>query len=563
MHSHNENAMIDELGGAGRLAFRALIDGGAGGTTPPVGGPRRPTPSGPHRPAPSTPPTPAKTPTEQVREATRDGHVSTKDEKTLFENGRNADVVKAEEDRLHTALKDKVVTDVPTNVPPGSRGYVPPTRRSDHGKFLDTLKAGKSIDDLKAEIKARKDEAANYTGAALESKNKAIADLQSQLDARTADEAKVVDLVRDKKQLIGTLDAEKQQLEAKRPAIAKDDYQALREKAQPYIDDFNKYKGREFEDDILWFDDWQENTNFSFDRMVQQFHGHQDRIDDWANHQNGDDAKAAAAALTDVMREYESARSQAEGIDTRIGEINTEQTQLRDSVKADLEALSPTTKYGSTDGKILRGDLDVDFDGAAANQAMADRWTAQAEAYQKSQEAKATGGGTGTDKGTGTGTDTGTETGTDTGTDKGTGTGTDKGTETGTDTGTDNGAKAVPSGPPTPKPHVTAKDIVNQHGDMGTTYVVKRGDSLSKIAQRYNDTYGTDLSWHDLHRANNDQIDDPNLIFGGQAFKVPGLDKQIQAMVDEQNAKIDAENQAARDAWLDDQQRERMIERRR
>jgi nucleoid-associated protein YgaU len=49
-------------------------------------------------------------------------------------------------------------------------------------------------------------------------------------------------------------------------------------------------------------------------------------------------------------------------------------------------------------------------------------------------------------------------------------------------------------------------------------YVVKAGDSLSKIARR---EYGDANAWKAIFEANKDQIKDPNLIHPGQKLKIP------------------------------------------
>ncbi|MDJ1502514.1 LysM peptidoglycan-binding domain-containing protein [Xanthocytophaga agilis] len=49
-----------------------------------------------------------------------------------------------------------------------------------------------------------------------------------------------------------------------------------------------------------------------------------------------------------------------------------------------------------------------------------------------------------------------------------------------------------------------------------TTYTVKSGDSLSKIAKNY-----PGLTWQKIYEANKDQIKDPNLIHPGQKLKIP------------------------------------------
>ena len=54
---------------------------------------------------------------------------------------------------------------------------------------------------------------------------------------------------------------------------------------------------------------------------------------------------------------------------------------------------------------------------------------------------------------------------------------------------------------------------------LGKTYVVVKGDSLSKIAKR---EYGDASKWRKIHEANKDLISDPDLIYPGQQLKIPG-----------------------------------------
>ena len=50
------------------------------------------------------------------------------------------------------------------------------------------------------------------------------------------------------------------------------------------------------------------------------------------------------------------------------------------------------------------------------------------------------------------------------------------------------------------------------------TYVVKSGDSLSKIAK---ELLGDANRWPEIYEANRDEIEDPNLIYPGQELRIP------------------------------------------
>ena len=51
------------------------------------------------------------------------------------------------------------------------------------------------------------------------------------------------------------------------------------------------------------------------------------------------------------------------------------------------------------------------------------------------------------------------------------------------------------------------------------SYTVVKGDSLSKIAKRF---YGDAQQWRKIYEANQDQIKNPDLIYPGQTFRIPG-----------------------------------------
>ena len=57
-------------------------------------------------------------------------------------------------------------------------------------------------------------------------------------------------------------------------------------------------------------------------------------------------------------------------------------------------------------------------------------------------------------------------------------------------------------------------------GTSGTsrTYTVRKGDTLSEIAKA---EYGDANKWRKIYEANRDVIENPDLIYPGQTFKIP------------------------------------------
>jgi|SRR6185295_7265388 len=66
-----------------------------------------------------------------------------------------------------------------------------------------------------------------------------------------------------------------------------------------------------------------------------------------------------------------------------------------------------------------------------------------------------------------------------------------------------------------PAPARTDPVVVSE---VGRTYTVVKGDSLSKIAKR---EYGDANKWRAIYEANRDLIKDPDLIYPGQLLNVP------------------------------------------
>lgn len=75
-----------------------------------------------------------------------------------------------------------------------------------------------------------------------------------------------------------------------------------------------------------------------------------------------------------------------------------------------------------------------------------------------------------------------------------------------------------------PKPQEVPVGGPHQHAEVTPGapreeyYVIKKGDTLSHIAQRY---YGKASRWKDLFEANREVILDPDKIFPGQKIRIP------------------------------------------
>ena len=70
-----------------------------------------------------------------------------------------------------------------------------------------------------------------------------------------------------------------------------------------------------------------------------------------------------------------------------------------------------------------------------------------------------------------------------------------------------------------PRPAATPASASPNVADREKTYTVVAGDTLSDIAKR---EYGNASDWKRIYEANKDTIKNPDLIYPGQTFKIPG-----------------------------------------
>jgi nucleoid-associated protein YgaU len=76
----------------------------------------------------------------------------------------------------------------------------------------------------------------------------------------------------------------------------------------------------------------------------------------------------------------------------------------------------------------------------------------------------------------------------------------------------------VQSGSSSTAPGATGAPGNDNSANGGKTYVVVKGDSLSKIALR---EYGDAQEWRRIYDANREIIKDPDLIYPGQTLRLP------------------------------------------
>lgn len=250
------------------------------------------------------------TPTDQVREAIKDGAISAK-EKTAFERTpATRQIVKDEQSRLTEAVRaaDDNVTRGKDGRAQVRDGEVAPSiegvhNETEHEARVQDLRNGRgerSLEQLDTEI-ATLEQSGSPVG---------LEALRQQRSERATAEREVVSVIEDKESLIGALEAEKLDLAAGEPADAADDFQRLREEAQPWIAQFNANGGQFHEGNDLFGDDW-DATEVDFDRLAGRFTDDPAKLAEFAEVQGKHDGDLRGKSLEEI-EEYLAGRDPAE-----------------------------------------------------------------------------------------------------------------------------------------------------------------------------------------------------------------------------------------------------------
>ena len=310
------------------------------------------------------------TPTDQVKEAIKDGAISSK-EKTVFEKSPAASAaLTSERSRLADAVKqaqgDDLVRgdDGRVKLEDGkpvvnAASVLQPPEHEQRVESLTESRDSEGLDQIDARIKQLESAGATV----------GLDALREQRAERAGAEAEVVDVIGDKLALVGTLEAEKLTLDAATSADAKDDYQALRTEAQKHIDQFNANGGQFYEGNDWFGDDW-DATSVDFDRLAERFSEDPDKLEEFASVQGAEDGDLrgksvdevgeylaglddseeatrialryqAAQELQGIFGRYNTARDAVEGEAGRTAAIDAEISYVNSSIETDLAALSP------------------------------------------------------------------------------------------------------------------------------------------------------------------------------------------------------------------------------
>lgn len=447
------------------------------------------------------------TPTDQVREAVKDGNISDK-EKTAFQRTPvTREIVKDEQARLTKAVRGAddnlargnegrpVVRD--GKVQPSIDGVRNETEHEARVRVLAETRDRRSLEQLDAEITTLEESKAPV----------GLEALRTQRQERVTAEREVAAVVDQKESLVGTLEAEKLELAAGESADAAGDFQRLREDAQPWIEQFNANGGQFYEGNDLFGDDW-DATEVDFDRLAARFSDDPEKLAQFAEVQGEKDGDLRGRSKAEIETYLEGRDpSEARAIALRYQAATELQGVFERHAAAKDGAVDQGERLEAIDSEIGYLTASIDHDRGALSQQTLDAIDAANEQTAGIIEAPEGGstGGTSTDGGAEGSADGSTGGGTGGSTDGSAGGGTggstggeDRATDASTDggipaTGTERAAGGTPIDYGTPEGRAqvlaaaqersllpSANTSFDERGQA--VYTVQAGDSYWRIA---------------------------------------------------------------------------------
>jgi hypothetical protein len=311
------------------------------------------------------------TPTDQVIEAVKDAKISSK-EKTAFDKSPvTKEIIAAGRDRLTEAVRR---TDDDIARGEDGRAVIKDGKvQADAAGVRNTTEHEARVDRLAQTKDAASLEKIDEQIAKLEQSGSSVGleALKAQREERAASEGVVAAVINDKEALVGTLEAEKLDLQGSVNADAADDFLPLRTEAQQWIDQFNANGGQYYEGNDLFGDDW-DTSEVDFDRLAERFSGDPDKLAEFVDVQGRTDGDLrgksleeveayltemedpeeaarialryqAASELQGVFERYNTASEGAAGNGARIEQLDGEIGYLNETIERDRASLSAET----------------------------------------------------------------------------------------------------------------------------------------------------------------------------------------------------------------------------
>jgi LysM repeat protein len=454
-----------------------------------------------------TDPQPPKIP---VAKATSDGSVTNKESKAISNAKDGAEHLQKQHDQLESKVSENLdQASIRENGGPATSGNVElDNERSAYEGRRNDLRDGTSTKEFTDQISDARKNLSRYKEGSdpYNAQQQRIADLQSAKADRMDAETEVVEAAKDKRALVGNIDA---QILANRGETKDydEDVDAMTKRADKFLDQFKADNGQVpvdggFLDDADWSDAPDDLTGKEFLDMVSD--GNSDNAEEFTSdefvNRNGD-AAGAAVALQNIARRYNDRTEAYNGVAEQNEQLFKDRTMYMDSLQADLEALSPgnaakagiketspgierMAKAAGIDTPIVAPAYDGPYNFDRADRAKTAR---QSQTGNSNNIARRTVAGD--DGVTGTRDD---------------------------EDLTVAQVRAQRSNSQTTTGSLDAaavQKVIQAHGGLSDTYTVKSNDYLYGIADQYKQQYNVDLDVNKIAAANG--IADPNTIYAG------------------------------------------------